>query len=369
MFTYISVSMNGIARITPNTKSHLCGLGTHGLKTCVGAFIFHDKAMSIIHIDMMTDLKSLLDEVKIIGEACQILLVKNESGSARANARYWLQQRGVDKVVDLCATIIDFLQKHLPEITPKVFDSPTGDAYLDRSGKLTLNPDNLTADIIYTPQTRLRYAVQYLNAIFLNKLRPACLEFDGENFLDMPMLCDQARIIASAIRPYLRARKLDESSINIDAYLEKEVIDKLQSHAIKMHMAYMKDPLVSCFATILDNSISTKYFNSRPIFFKGVDNIKILYSPSATRYAASLVNIISNIDSDEEKSSMDHSKISKAFNEEFKIPVNETTNSLLILPIFWLKQLADAQITELATEFNIDRAGFKSSFTPTIFRT
>jgi hypothetical protein len=362
MKTFISISMNGLARITPKTKAYICGLGTHNLKTCVAAFIFNNKTMSIIHIDIATDLKSLLDEVKIIGENYQIILVQNETGSERANAISWLEQRGISEAPNLCDVIIKFLQKHLPEITPKVVDSPTGNAYLDRSGKLTLDPNQLTADISYTPQTRLRYAIQYLNSIFLRKLRPACLEFDGEQFFPIPMLCDQAKLIAGTIRPYLRAKSLEENKINIAAYLEDELIAKIESQEYKKQMIYTKGPLVTCFTTILDNSISTQYANNRPCFFKSGDNIKILYSSYAQDYAERLVQLITNIDSDEEKSSTNQSKLTREFNEEFKIPVNDPKNSLLILPIFWLKQLEDPAITELATEFKIDEDGFKKSY-------
>ena len=361
MTTYLSISMNGLARITPATNKKFCGLGTHNLKTCVAAFIFNSQGMSVIHVDIATDLDSILVEAKTLGKNSKIILVKNESGQARANARHWLLQRGIEDNIDLCDIISDYLKEHLPAVTPTIIDSPTGSAYLDRNGKLTLEPDKLTANILYSPQTRLRYAVQYLNMIFLKKMRPACLEFDGINFVEIPMLCDQAKLIAGTIRPYLRDKNLDESLLNIDTYLVNEIIDNIPSPEIKAHMINMKEPLISCFATILDNSVSTKYFNMRPCFFKGVDNIKILYQPSAAHYASSLTYIVTNIEGDEEKSSMKHSKMSKAFDEADKLPVNDPVKGLITLPLFWLKQLNDSAVTELTTAFTIDKAEFIKS--------
>lgn len=359
---YISIAMNGLARLTPNTPTDIEGLGTHNLKTCVAVFIFNNKRMSLLHIAALTDLTSLTTEAKEVGDNSQIILVYNSTECVKASD--WLEANDATTNSDVVRTkAIDFLKTHFAKTPLQIFDSSTGDAYLDRKGHLALDSSQLgNVEIEFSPQTDLRYAIQHLNMTLLLKKRNITLEFDGQQFCQIDSLCEEGKTIVGSIRPYLRQKKLKENEAGIAEYFEKEVLSKINSNTQKINATYLKNTILYSLKIILENSISRQYYDNRPCFFTSGDNIKVMLSPMDEDYARRLAFSQMDEDINEEKESKTLPKLINNPHKKSTIPFYDATNKLLALPIFWLNSLPDSTIDGIAQELSMDKKNFKKPF-------
>jgi hypothetical protein len=326
MKTFLSVNVNGIGRITDKTPKDIIGIGTHGLKTCIGVFLYNDKRISLLHLDYLSNLDAILEEAKYFDKEYKLAIVfKDET------------PRSVELIL--------FIGEHFPpNMITRVFKTDNGTTYLDREGNFGPEVNfpagaSVTHTYTYIPDSLLRVSISFINIFLTYKDRNCVLEYDGEKYLPVEELCKAGQELLENIRTKFKEQNLVENYDNIEKYL----------HSIALSVPLGKKPsavgkLAAAMNVVLDHVVPS-YFNGPAMFsINGLD-VKISYDKHGESYARHLVDTI-NPSSYKHESKPDANLIPK-------LPYLNTLSKTVVLPMFWLRQLPSPALNELEENFGV----------------
>lgn len=265
---YPIISMGCKGRIEAGAHKNITGIGTTRLKTCLGVVVMGNKKISLTHATVYNTPDNLLEEIKWVGEPCQVIFVKNDEVIKKELEFYKKLDRSsqLDKASENKEAIYptDFiknwealLQSHYPKVKKQVINTPTGELYISLAGQISTENSPKNPIVVLTDPADNNFwgAINYLNWVYSGKTdHLACLEFDRNQRLEMPELSLKVRAILTNIKSDLKDKSVNPQTIDLSL---KKFEEKVRTNGKQIEMleeSFVRPNVIKTIATILDRT-------------------------------------------------------------------------------------------------------------------
>ncbi|GAB4223900.1 MAG: hypothetical protein Tsb005_20120 [Gammaproteobacteria bacterium] len=286
--TYIEVTQDGIARITSNTPTHIHGIYTEDLQTCLAIILVNEEqSISVIHATSKLSVQSIKNE-----------FARNKINfwTIAYNPAFYPQKRDDQGLQEHIALFIEEIfevvgkNAHLKnnDGALELFEAERGFVSVNRKGHIDVvsKPKSLLS-----PQDKeLRHDINRVNNYFLtdasDDVVDADIQYDGYSFLSPPslkktdqeiaMLLNQPKFsnslmlsnavsLRNTVKEKLAKKDLENSSNNFSGELFKGIFTKFNKSAEQLKQYIVKKyALTDESSTELERGLRKAVVNNIP---------------------------------------------------------------------------------------------------------